>query len=268
MGARVGRNQEPSRGGSKCFTSAYPSAIVFRRLVLPIPMAAERSGAHQTLARQRTCRFCVGDARLPHECSRPSSDLRRREIPYAINVQCANADFLDSVFLDEFRDAYTGAARVYFVSDDNLKRVEVNLAMALDNAQVIGNPFNVSFDASPQWPDETDGYRLACVARIHFPSKGQDLIIDVMRQDKWRDRNLTVHLYGQSHGNLRQAEDLIAKYGLQEKIYIEGYAQDIEELWSRHHGLLLPSRCEGAALAILEALLCRRVCITLSLIHI
>lgn len=192
----------------------------------------------------------------------PAAELMRRQIPYAINVQCASPDYLDSCFLDSFRAAYAGAARVYFVSQENLDRVETMLAMRIETAKIIDNPFNVSWNAQPPWPSDRDGFRLACVGRLHFPSKGQDLLIDVLRQDKWRQRNLSLHLYGESQGYLRQIEDLIARHGLQDQIHYEGFAEQIENLWANHHGLVLPSRFEGAALAVVEALLCNRVCIT------
>ncbi|WP_145341506.1 glycosyltransferase [Rosistilla ulvae] len=192
----------------------------------------------------------------------PAAELMRRQIPYAINVQCASPDYLDSYFLDAFRAAYAGAARVYFVSQENLERVETMLAMRIETAKIIDNPFNVSWDAQPAWPTDRDGFRLACVGRLHFPSKGQDLLIDVLRQDKWRQRNLSLHLYGESQGFLRQTEDLIARHGLQDQIHYEGFSEQIENLWANHHGLVLPSRFEGAALAVVEALLCNRVCVT------
>ncbi|MCM2370260.1 glycosyltransferase family 4 protein [Aporhodopirellula aestuarii] len=198
----------------------------------------------------------------------PADELIRRGIPYAINVQSVSTETLDDQYLDEFRTAYTHARKVYFVSQENLDRVETNLAVKLDNAVVIDNPFNVSWDANPDWPANPDcpannvQWRLACVARIHFTSKGQDVLVHLLKQDKWRDRNLSVHLFGVSQGNLRQTQDLIERYHLQETLLIAGYAENVEAVWANHHGLVLPSRFEGAALAVVEALLCNRICIT------
>lgn len=187
--------------------------------------------------------------------------LLRRKIPYAVNVQSAGPHFIHECQLDQFRQAYQQAQVVYFVSRENWDRLESNLAIRLDNARVIDNPFNVSFDASPAWPEDTSVYHLACVARLHFHSKGQDLLVNVLRQSKWRERSLCINLVGHPQGNYQQMYDLIELNGLQSHLKFAGYWDSTEAIWSKHHGLILPSRYEGAALSIVEALLCNRICI-------
>jgi glycosyltransferase involved in cell wall biosynthesis len=120
----------------------------------------------------------------------------------------------------------------------------------------------VSLNAAPGWPSPDPHWKLACVARIHFTSKAQDLLLKVLRQPKWRSRPLQVNLYGSDNGNLAQLRQLIDLYGIQEQVRYGGFATDIEALWSEHHGLLLPSRVEGNALSLIEAMICGRVPIT------
>jgi glycosyltransferase involved in cell wall biosynthesis len=38
-----------------------------------------------------------------------------------------------------------------------------------------------------------------------------------------------------------------------------GFCNDIDQLWREHHALVLPSRFEGNALAMIEAMLCGRM---------
>lgn len=187
--------------------------------------------------------------------------LQRRKIPYAINLQSAGPHFIPESQMDQFRQAYTGAERVYFVSRENWDRLESNLAIQLDNGRIVDNPFNVSFDASPAWPDEAKEFKLACVARLHFHSKGQDILVNVLRQPKWRERNLSITLVGDPQGNFRQMHDMIELYGLQSQLKLAGFSESTEAIWANHHGLILPSRYEGAALSIVEALLCNRICV-------
>ena len=193
----------------------------------------------------------------------PADECIKRKIPYTINVQCAShAAFISDSFVEDFRRAYTNAEKVYFVSEENRNKVETNIAMKLDNAEIIDNPFNIPDDADPVWPDSGPVFHLACVGRIHFISKGQDLLVDVFKQPKWKDRNLKVTFYGKNQGNRRQLRDLIRLNGLQRSLKFGGFVENIEDLWSSNHGLILPSRYEGAALVVVEAMMCNRMCIT------
>jgi glycosyltransferase involved in cell wall biosynthesis len=192
-----------------------------------------------------------------------AEECYRRGIPYAINLQCASSFFfIAGERMEEFRSWYQHAKRVFFVSQENQHKLENNLALLLPQSEIIANPFNVRVDANPAWPSTENGYRLAVVGRLHFQSKGQDLIIDLMKQPKWRQRPIQIHFYGHDQGNLKQLSELIALHQLQSQLFYEGYHQNVEQIWEQNHGLLLPSRYEGAALAFIEAMFCNRIAIT------
>ena len=187
----------------------------------------------------------------------------QRGIPYAINIQCAsNSFFIQGDRIDEYRRWYRNAEKVFFVSEENQWKVENNIAMKLDNAQIIANPFNVSYDADPSWPSTEQGFRIALVGRIHFQSKGHDIVVDVMRQPKWRKRAVKVVFYGHDQGNKRQLLELIKMHELEEQLEFIGFSDRVESIWEDSHALLLPSRYEGAPLVVIEAMLCNRIAIT------
>ena len=184
-------------------------------------------------------------------------------IPYAINVQCAsNFFFIHSDLLEKYRRWYRGAEKVFFVSPENQHKLETNIATALTNAEIVANPFNVDYESEPQWPETDNRYRIACVGRIHFQSKGQDLIVDVMKQPKWREREIEITFYGHDQGNQKQLEDLIQMHELQDQLKFGGFKEKVEDIWAENHALLLPSRYEGAPLVVIEAMLCNRVSIS------
>jgi glycosyltransferase involved in cell wall biosynthesis len=180
-------------------------------------------------------------------------------IPYAIVLQAAGANsWIDPRSLPTFQAAYVHATRCYFVSAENRDIVETNLTLDLSAAEIVDNPFVVRCDAAPGWPEPDPFWKLACVARIHFPSKGQDLLLRVLRAPKWRARPLRVSLWGDDHGYLQQVRRMTKQYGLETQIQYAGVHNDIESLWSDHHALILPSRVEGNALALIEAMMCGR----------
>ena len=181
-------------------------------------------------------------------------------IPYAILIQAAGAhNWMDLRRLEEYRETYSEAKRSFFVSNENRQLVESNLALDPPRAEIVDNPFTVSAGASPSWPSTRPHWKLACVARVHYLTKAQDLIIRVMRKPKWRARPLQVTLWGGDNGNLNQFRRALDVYGLHRQLAYGGVSNDIEQLWSEHHGLLLPSRCEGNALSLIEAMICGRV---------
>jgi glycosyltransferase involved in cell wall biosynthesis len=185
---------------------------------------------------------------------------RALDIPYALLLQAASPyQWIDAKQWRTHHDAYAGAARCFFVSHQNRHVIESNLALDLSASQIVDNPFNVPLDAEPTWPSTDERWKLACVARIHFQSKGQDLLLQALRQPKWRSRNLEITLFGEDGGNCGHVEKLVALHGLQKQVKLGGYIDNIANVWRDHHGLVLPSRFEGNALAMIEAMLCSRV---------
>jgi glycosyltransferase involved in cell wall biosynthesis len=180
-------------------------------------------------------------------------------IPYGILLQAASPhQWVDSRQLPSHRSAYQGAADCFFVSQENRDIMETNLAIDLTGARVIDNPFNVSTDAAPAWPTNEETWKIACVARLAFQSKGQDLLIHALRRPKWRERNVEITLYGEDGGSRTQCERLIELYRLQKQIKFGGFVSNIHDVWKSHHALVLPSRFEGNPLALIEGMMCGR----------
>lgn len=153
--------------------------------------------------------------------------------------------------------AHENAVATYFVSQDNLEISRLHFSSPLRNAKVVRNPFKVRYDARPPWPDEADGVlRLACVARLDFGHKSQDVLLQVLGLPKWRERPIRVSLVGKGP-NEKGLRYLASQLGLTNVDFL-GHLDNIEDVWSHHHALVLPSRYEGMALAVQEAMLCGR----------
>jgi glycosyltransferase involved in cell wall biosynthesis len=183
-----------------------------------------------------------------------------RRLPFAVIVQC-NQYFWwpDDALAVRYRAALAAALRCYFVSDANRGIAEKQIGCELHNAEVVRNPFNVDFGASPPWPPlGRDGkLRLACVGRLDPPGKGQDILFEVLAEPKWAARNWQLHLYGD--GDSREGlERLAQRLGLADRIIFEGRVDGIEKIWELNHVLVMPSRIEGLPLTLVEAMLCGR----------
>jgi glycosyltransferase involved in cell wall biosynthesis len=180
-------------------------------------------------------------------------------IPYALLLQAASPyEFVEPGQFESHRAAYAAAARTYFVSAQNRDIVEANLAVDLSNAEIVDNPFNVSTSGPLPWPNGNSVWKLACVARLQFKSKGHDLLLQVLKHPKWRARPIKISFWGEDGGNRAHIERLAKIYGIEGQVRLAGFATNIENVWRDHHAMILASRYEGNPLAMIEAMFCGR----------
>ena len=184
-----------------------------------------------------------------------------RKVPYAPLVQSVgDCGWPGDDYAARLAQTYEAAAVCFFVCESNQQFTRSQLATPLGNVKNVRNPFNVVVDGPLPWPPSEDGVlRLACVARLECMQKGQDILFDVLRAPKWKERGLHVTLFG-SGPNRETLVALKELYGLN-NVTFGGVTDDIAGLWRTHHALVLPSRYEGMPLVVVEAMLCGRPCI-------
>ncbi len=177
-------------------------------------------------------------------------------------ITVAQSNFEQWWFKDQLQKQlqilFTGAVKNYFVSKANLNLFEEQLGKRLSNAAVLCNPVKVKKTIEVKWPKDISTYKLGCVARLNPGAKGQDLLIKLMSLSKWKERNIQINLYGEGvfENSLR---NLAKMYEVEEKIYFAGFTNSIEGIWNECHAFILPSRYEGLPLALVEAMLCKRM---------
>jgi glycosyltransferase involved in cell wall biosynthesis len=182
-----------------------------------------------------------------------------QNVPF-VTIGQLNHDFgwPDDEVARRYRDATRAALRCFFVSRANQRMTEKQIGVELANAEVVWNPVNVSSDATPSWPPlgSAGELRLACVARLYPPGKGQDVLFEALAGPPWAGRAWKLYLYGE--GQMREGlQRLAARLGLADRVVFAGF-RSVEEIWSANHVLVMPSRFEGLPLAMVEAMLCAR----------
>lgn len=173
-------------------------------------------------------------------------------IPYVIICQKA-VDFYwpgvgDRPFMIK---TLVNAKQIFFVSQHNYKLTEEQFGVRLPNGRVIFNPVKVSRYPLP-FPDTSKGYKLACVARLFLLDKGQDILIRILGQEKWKNRPFSVSFVG-SGDDLEPLRAMAKLLAIQNVEFI-GQVDNIESIWHNYHALILPSRSEGLPLSVVEAM--------------
>jgi glycosyltransferase involved in cell wall biosynthesis len=186
---------------------------------------------------------------------------RAQGLKYVVIAQSAVVYWWpDDSNAERLAESYEKASATYFVSQANLDLSRHQFGSPLRNAKVVRNPFNVRYDAQPPWPaNSSEGLKLACIGRLDVISKAQDVLLQVSGLPHWRERKVRLSLIGagpNERGLRRMAEQL----GLT-NVEFAGQQSNIEEIWSKNHALVLPSRFEGMPLSLVEAMLCGRPCI-------
>jgi glycosyltransferase involved in cell wall biosynthesis len=186
-----------------------------------------------------------------------------RGLPF-VTFGHANSDswwFPDEI-AERYRRALPKALRCYFVCEANRRLAEKQIGCELANGEAVCSSFNTDFRISVPWPalDVREGLRFACVARLDPPAKGQDTLLEVLARSPWVERPWQLTLYGE--GPMRNViERLARKLGIGHRVMLAGHA-NIEEIWASNHVLVLPSRAEGIAMVIVQAMLCERPVVT------
>lgn len=148
-------------------------------------------------------------------------------------------------------------AHWFFVAERNRRLFETQWGIRLERAEIVRNPFKVKVTSALAWPSDNSIVRLACVARHDPVCKGQDLLMEVLAQPKWRDRPFLLSLFGDGERS-RSIHHLADRLNLANQLIFHGHVDSIEDIWRNHHVLVLPSRHEGLPLALVEAALCGR----------
>ncbi|RZK24563.1 MAG: glycosyltransferase, partial [Flavobacterium sp.] len=181
-----------------------------------------------------------------------ASQCLQLKIPYVIVSQKA-VDFYWPSKSDrkDMLKTLLNAERTFFVSKHNLKLTEEQFGKRLPNAKVVFNPVKLSGGIVP-YPKSNTVFKFVCLGRLFLLDKGQDIIIRILSEQKWRDRPVCVSFIGK--GDDDDALKDLAKLLQVNNVEFKGQIDDIESMWKEYHALVLPSRCEGLPLSMVEAM--------------
>lgn len=229
-------------------------------------LVAPRAYAAKWARRRRDWLAAIESPRVVVSCGSIADEIHELDqladaaIPYAVIVQAAAPEIWPTdAALDRIGRFLGAARRVYFVSRHNRDDVQQCLGQTLPHAEVISNPANLSPElraAGPLAFPSGDGLRLACVARLNVAAKGQDLLLRTLSLDRWKDRDVSLTLYGS--GPHRRVLENAARYLGVGCVSFAGPVDDLAAIWRENHLGVLASRYEGLPLSLIEAMMLGR----------
>lgn len=156
---------------------------------------------------------------------------------------------------------YQKAHKVLFVSKRNRDTAVLHLCRDYPNLEVISNSLNLTKETIRKLSfPPTEIIRFASVANLKCSHKGQNILLHVLSQLKWKERSWQFHLYGKGEDEnyLRELSEFL---GLTDRVFFHGHTDSIEDVWTHNHMLLLASFGEGLPLALQEAMLLGRAAV-------
>jgi glycosyltransferase involved in cell wall biosynthesis len=184
--------------------------------------------------------------------------LRESPMPYILVSHSHRARALpESKYITRLQRLFRGASAIGFVAKANRAAAEEFLGLKLPQANILQNPLNLKTIESVPWPEKASPLRLACVGRIDFEDKGQDLLVDSLAQYQWKPRDFTLDIYG-SGPDESALQERIDRQGLTDKVRLAGFERDVRNIWADHQVLVMPSRSEGTPISLIEAQICAR----------
>ena len=148
------------------------------------------------------------------------------------------------------------ARHVAFVAERNLRVAERQVAAGVPGACIAHNPVNLAnFNPAP-YPD-SDVVKMANVARLETLFKGQDVLLEALSGEHWKQRRWLLRFYG-AGSDRPYLERLTGHYNMTDKVEFCGHVGDVRSIWADNHLLVMPSRSEGTPLSLVEAMICGR----------
>jgi len=183
--------------------------------------------------------------------------LSQRGLPFVTLIHNGGPQLWPNGYdADLLADHLPHALANYFCSRSNLRWLETQLGIRIPNAGFFHYPPKAARNVDCPWPTTDEPLRVAMVGRLDPKSKGHDLVIALLARDVWRERPVTVDVFGDGHQEAA-LKRLVGMHGVS-SLGFRGHVADVTAVWRDHHVLLQPSRHEGLPNTLTEAMRCAR----------
>ncbi|MFM8886578.1 MAG: glycosyltransferase family 4 protein, partial [Chthoniobacterales bacterium] len=185
---------------------------------------------------------------------------RANGVPYILNCSLnrRGANFGPQT-IDAFVRDFREAGKVLFMSTENLRITEELFREQLGNAVVIQNPLDLEIspdEIGPALPGSRP--KLGFVGRIDIHHKGLDLLLEAIARVR-PEFDVELHLTGRSE-KPEEFTALVERHGLTDRVFVHDHVgrEGLIKAYAEAELMVLPSRWEGCASVMLEAMMSGR----------
>lgn len=98
------------------------------------------------------------------------------------------------------------------------------------------------------------------LSALDISRKAQEVLIRVLSDERWKNRNWQLHLYGEGKDKF-VIEGLIEELGLQSKVLLKGFTGKVTECLIKGHMLIQATRFDAMPISVIEAMAMARPCL-------
>jgi glycosyltransferase involved in cell wall biosynthesis/GT2 family glycosyltransferase len=163
---------------------------------------------------------------------------------------------------NDVKSGLQNASMVMFTSKNNHRIMEGRLESKIDNFDYFFNPYFIDKRTYLPFPSLEEGLKIAMPARLLKIHKGQDLALKAISGEKWKQRNITLNLYGEGPDKA-YLQSIVRENGLDNVNFLPPKwglpAPDLSSIWRDNHAILMPSFMEGMPIVLINAMIHGRV---------
>ena len=154
-----------------------------------------------------------------------------------------------------FHEVFSKAGQSLFTSRFQLDLYKEQSGDPILRGRVIAQPLP-AIRQTPL-PDMSGTIRFALIGSLITRWKGQDMVLSIMSQGPWTERDWQLDIYGtgEDEDTLRSQ---VASSVIRDRVFFHGHCSDVGSMYAEHHFILIPSRQDTGPIVLFEAMMAGR----------
>ena len=138
--------------------------------------------------------------------------------------------------------------------------LESNFNMVIPRKKVFYNPITFPAPSTASVYPENDIMQFVMLAALDKERKAQDILLETLSSQKWKDRNWILELYGDGRDR-NFLEQLIHSKNLQNKVFLKGHTNQVQKVLLQANLVLQCTHIDAMPISVTEAMAMARTCL-------